>query len=195
MEMLPEIPDEPLELGWTPKTQLDIPHEMVISIAQGMEEPDEIAARHGFIGLRWEKLKLWKPFNDAVAAHKAELDKSGYSFRVKAAFMAEDMLSETYLKAKSVDAPFAQKMQAVQFFTRVAGLEPKEDKSAQSGEGFSVTINMNGHNTTISGSSGAKSSPTGTFYDVDDVPQPGYLIAPLIDPTLFAEMAENREAA
>jgi hypothetical protein len=188
---LPEIGDEPLELGWAPKTQLDIPPELVISIAQGMEEPDEIAARHGFIGEKWEKLKSWQPFTKAVADHRAELERSGYSFKVKAAFMAEDMLSETYIKAKSPDASFAQKLQAVQFFTRVAGLEPKEDKNIQQGEGFSVTINLGGHSTTVTADA-QRNTPA---FDVEDVSDNTYRIAPLIDPTLFAEMAANQDAS
>lgn len=188
---LPEVPDGELEYGWTPKTQITIPPEMVVSIAQGMEEPSEIAAKHGFTGERWEKLQNWKPFLDAVAAQKAELDKSGYSFRVKAAWKAEDLADDYYLKAKAPDATFAQVQSAVQFFTKIAGLEPREEKTGQQGEGFSVTINMNGANTTVSGSTG-RFSDANTL-DMEDVTpkESGYIIAPLIDPTLFAEMAQN----
>ena len=191
MEYLPEIPDGELEYGWQPKTQIEIPPEMVVSMAQGMVDPDEIAEKHGFTGERWEKLKVWKPFLDAVASHKAELEKTGYSFRIKAQWKAEDLADDYYLKAKAPDATFAQVQQAVQFFTRVAGLEPKEEKSSTGGEGFSVTINMNGQNTTIAG---AKSTAEPLGYVEDVSPQDGYRIAPLIDPTLFAEMAANREA-
>jgi hypothetical protein len=171
---------------------------MVVSMAQGMEDPEVIAEKHGFTGEKWEKLKVWKPFLDAVAAQRAELDKSGYSFRVKAAWKAEDLADDYYLMAKRPDASFSQIEKALNFFTRVGALEPKEDKTQQGGEGFSVTINMNGAKTTVSGQSTGFSDKN--TFDMEDNGQEnadhprGYMIAPLIDPTLFAEMAENREA-
>jgi len=186
---LPEIPDTPLEFGWVPKTQIEIPPEMVVSMAQGLIEPDEIAAKHGFTGVAWEKLKVWKPFLDAVAAQRAELEKTGYSFRIKAQWKAEDLADDYYIKAKSPDATFAQVQQAVTFFTRIAGLEPREEKSNAGGEGFSVTINLNGNNTTISGNNPLRAD----FIDVTSSSNEGYRIAPLIDPSLFAEMARNSE--
>lgn len=187
MEYLPEVPDGELEYGWRPKTQIEIPPEMVVSMAQGMVDPEEIAAKHGFTGDKWEKLKVWKPFLDAVASQKAELESTGYSFRIKAKWKAEDLADDYYLKAKAPDATFSQVQQAVTFFTRIAGLEPKEEKVTQQGEGFSVTINMNGTNTTVSG-------PSPTLVE-DVTPKNGhYTLAPLIDPTLFAEMAANAES-
>jgi hypothetical protein len=186
---LPELPDDlTIETGWKPVSQVAVPPEMVVAIAQGLEEPDDIAARHGFTGTKWEKLKEWKPFIAAVAEHRAELERSGYTFRVKARFMAEDLLEETFVKAKNPETSLAQKLQVTQFLTRVAGLEPKEDKSGTAGEGFSVTINMNGTNTTISGNAGR---PLDVVEDATPK-DPGYVIAPLIDPTLFAEMAANQ---
>jgi len=191
---LDDIPDNfTIETGWKPKSQVDIPPEMIVAIAQGLEEPDEIAARHGFTGDKWEKLKVWKPFVTAVAEHRAELERSGYTFRVKARFMAEDLLEETFVKAKNPETSLAQKLQVTQFLTRVAGLEPKEDKSGLVGEGFSVTINMNGANTTISGASNGVSNKN--LSEIEDITPKngGYVIAPLIDPTLFAEMAANHD--
>lgn len=186
---LPDLPENfEIETGWKPKSQVDIPPEMIVAIAQGLEEPDDIAARHGFTGDKWEKLKNWKPFITAVAEHRSELERSGYTFRVKARFMAEDLLEETFVKAKNPETSLAQKLQVTQFLTRVAGLEPKEDKNGLGGEGFSVTINMNGSATTISGGQN-RASP-----QIEDVTpkESGYVVAPLIDPTLFAEMAANR---
>ena len=194
MDYLPEIPDGDLQIGWVPKTQIEIPPEMVVSMAQGLIEPDDIAEKHGFTGERWEKLKVWKPFLDAVASQRAELEKTGYSFRIKAQWKAEDLADDYYLKAKAPDATFAQVQQAVTFFTRIAGLEPKEEKLANSGEGFSVTINMNGNQTTVSGrSSGFSDKNTLEMEDIGPS-DAGYRIAPLIDPTLFAEMAANQDS-
>ena len=188
---LPDIDDIPLEMGYVPTTQLQIPPEMVISIAQGMDEPDSIAEKHGFTGERWEKLKAWPPFLAAVEAHKADLAASGYTFKAKAKFMAEELAEKTYVHAMGHDSTFAQRFQALQFFTRVGGLEPKEEKTASTGEGFSVTINMNGNQTTVSGNAHPLHDNT---FDAQPSMSGGYMIAPLIDPSLFAEMATNQEA-
>ena len=171
------------------QTCVPISPELVITIAQGMVDPDEAAAKHGITPQNWEKLKSWPPFLAAVDAHRADLAASGYTFRIKAKFMAEELAEKTFVRAMGPDATFAQQFQATQFFTRVAGLEPKEEKTAASGEGFSVTINMNGQNTTVSGNSSVQSD----VIDVTSRRHEGYTIAPLIDPSLFAEMAQNME--
>ena len=189
---LPEIPDGELEYGYVPRAQLQIPPELVTAVAQGMVEPAECASKLGIPFEKWLQISVWPPFIAAVEAHRAELAASGYTFRVKAKFMAEELAEKTFVAAMGPDATFAQRFQATQFFTRVGGLEPKEEKVQQSGEGFSVTINMNGSQTTVSG------VPTGvsnknTLEMVEDTSDlAGYRIAPLIDPTLFAEMAENQ---
>lgn len=195
MSFLPEVPDGELEYGWRPKTQIEIPPEMVVSMAQGMVDPEEIAAKHGFTGEKWEKLQAWKPFLDAVKSQRDELEGAGYSFRIKAKWKAEDLADDYYLKAKSPEATFSQVQQAVTFFTRIAGLEPKEEKLATQGEGFSVTINMNTAGTGVDTVIGGQTSARGTLAMVEDVTPPsGYRIAPLVDPTLFAEMAANTES-
>ena len=58
-----------------PQPALDVPQEMILAMAIGMEEPEEIASRYGFDGIRWKSLQAWKPFNDAVAKQKAELEQ------------------------------------------------------------------------------------------------------------------------
>lgn len=191
---LPDFRDEPIDVGYVPTTQFQIPPELVITIAQGMVDPDEAAAKHNITPQNWEKLKSWPPFLAAVDAHRADLAASGYTFRVKAKFMAEELAEKTFVRAMGPDATFAQQFQATQFFTRVAGLEPKEEKAAASGEGFSVTINMNGNKTTVSGQSGRQTDPNTLEMDDYAPADTSYRIAPLIDPTLFAEMAENQGA-
>lgn len=187
--------DSPLEYGYQPISQAQIPPEMVVSIAQGLIDPDEIATRHKIPHEQWEKLKVWPPFIAAVEAAKADLAANGHTFRVKSKFMAEQLSEELFIQAMRPEATFAHRLSATQFFTRVGGLEPKEEKTASNGEGFSVSININGASTTISGQ-GSPNAGYGDVVDVESSPTPtGYMIAPLIDPSLFAEMAENREEA
>lgn len=182
-----------IEAGYSPKTMAQVPPELVVTLAQGLTDPDVAAQKHGIEPAVWEKLKVWPPFIAAVEAAKADLAANGHTFRVKSKFMAEELAENLFIQAMRPDATFAQRLSATQFFTRVGGLEPKEEKLATSTEGFSVSININGSNTTISGR-GGQNSVAGDVVDVSPIPtQPGYLIAPLIDPSLFAEMAQNAD--
>ena len=102
--------DEEL-LPTQPQPALDIPQEMILAMAIGMEEPDQIASRYGFEGIEWKKLQAWKPFNDAVAKQKAELEQNGVTFRIKAKALTEDVFEDAYKIARSNDATLLQKLE------------------------------------------------------------------------------------
>jgi hypothetical protein len=189
MDDLPEIPDGPLEHGWVPHTKFTFPQEMVNILAQGLEDPAEVAARFGVPPSVWDKLSTWQPFVAAVEAQKAELEKSGFVFATKVRWMATDLTEDLYVRARSPDATIAQKLQTAQYLSKLAGLEPKEAATGAAGEGFSVSININGANTTISGHAGP-------VIDANAPLNPGgYYVEPLIDPTLFVEMARHGDEA
>jgi len=179
------------EYKYVPKDQFLIPQEMVALVAQGMEDPAEVAARFGVTGEKWEKLQSWKPFLDAVAAHRAELEASGYVLQTKLKWMASDITEDLYIQARAPQASIAQKLETAKFLTKLAGMEPK-DGQAKAGEGFQITINLNGSQTTVSGVVGPvidaeEVAPSGAKADK------GYYIEPLVDPALFVEMARNQE--
>lgn len=191
-----DFDDSPLEIdpdGWAPKTLVDIPPEMVASIAMGMEDPDEIAARHGFTGARWAKLKAWKPFNDTVAIQKVEFEKSGVTFRLKSAMKADMLADQVFVKAMGVDVSLMQKLETLKFLTKVGDLEPKTTGSLTGGEGFSISINLGGV-------PGQPNSQPQTIVVQDVKPRPvptdpamqlPLELDPLVDPALLAEMAAN----
>jgi hypothetical protein len=128
-----------------------VPQEMVYSIAMGLEEPVDIAARHGFVGERWEQLQAWKPFRDAVAAQRAELEKTGVTFRIKQALKA-DMLSEkVFVEAMGPDIPLTQRMEALRLFAKLGNLEPKEEKAqGAGGTTFAISIDLGAQSVSIS---------------------------------------------
>ena len=107
-----------------------------------MEDDAEIAARYGFEGERWEKLKRWKPFNDAVAKQKAELEQNGVTFRIKAKSLTEDIFEDAYKIARSNDTTLLQKLEFVKLGAKLADMEPKASAQVASGPGFSITINL-----------------------------------------------------
>lgn len=145
------IDDEPLEYGWTPVSMVEVPPEMVVSIAMGLEEPDVIASRHGFAGEKWTKLQAWKPFLDTVAAQRAEFEKSGLSFRIKAAMKADLLADKLFVDAMGNDVTLMQRMEATKLFAKLGNLEPKEEKAAQAGTTFAISIDLGDRSVNLSG--------------------------------------------
>jgi hypothetical protein len=171
---LPDIPDEPLEYQWSPKAMTQIPTEMVVAMAQGLEEPADIASRFGFGGVRWEQLENYGPFKAAVAAKRADLEKSGWVFRAKAAMQAEMLMDQVFVSAMSNDVGLMQKLETLKYLTKAGNLEPKEDKQIQAGSGFQIQINLGSQSVSL----GNGSSPV---IDVEPAKQIAVLDIPMED--------------
>jgi hypothetical protein len=129
-------------LPTTPPPALDVPQEMILAIAIGMEDASEIASRYGFDGDRWKVLSVWKPFLDAVAKQKAELEQNGITFRIKAKALTEDVFEDAYKIARSNDATLLQKLEFIKLGAKLGDMEPKASAQVASGPGFSITINI-----------------------------------------------------
>lgn len=122
--------------------RLSISSEMVAEIAAGLEDPKDIAFRHGIAGQAWEELKNWQPFQNAVAAQKAEYEKSGFTFKMKARLLTEDVFDQAYKFAKSTETSLLQKLEFVKLGAKLGDMEPKQTAAAAAGPGFSITINL-----------------------------------------------------
>lgn len=134
-EIGPLRPDQPLSL--------EVPQEMIVAIATGLEEPYEIAKRYGFDGHKWQQLKQWKPFLDAVAAQRAEFEQNGMTFKIKAKALTEDVFEDAYKIARSNDATLMQKLEFIKLGAKLADMEPKTNASqVAAGPGFSISINF-----------------------------------------------------
>lgn len=123
---------------------VDIPPELIMGIAMGMEEPKDLAYRHGIVGVQWEQLCKWKPFLDAVAKQRAELEANGFTFRLKAKLLTEDVFDEAYKIAKSNETTLMQKIEFVKLGAKLADMEPKQSAQVAAGPGFSININFSG---------------------------------------------------
>lgn len=123
---------------------VDIPPELIMGIAMGMEEPKDLAYRHGIVGEQWEQLCKWKPFLDAVAKQRAELEANGFTFRLKAKLLTEDVFDEAYKIAKSNETTLMQKIEFVKLGAKLADMEPKQSAQVAAGPGFSISINFSG---------------------------------------------------
>jgi hypothetical protein len=130
------------ELIPTAPPALEVPQELILAIAMGMEDPKEIASRYGYEGLKWEMLSAWKPFTDAVATKRSELETSGITFKIKAKALTEDVFEDAYKIARGNDATLLQKLEFVKLGAKLGDMEPKTNTQAVAGPGFSITINL-----------------------------------------------------
>lgn len=121
---------------------LQVPVEMVLQIATGMEEPVDIAARFGFSQDKYTALSTWGPFQQELERKRQELAASGQTFRMKMNYMATDLADDLYTRAKGHEIPLLQKLETFRTMAKLADLEPKPNTSVQSGPGFSITINF-----------------------------------------------------
>lgn len=133
--------DDPNDLLPEPG-RLTIPSEMVAEIAAGLEDPKDIAFRYSIVGKAWEDLQKWVPFQNAVAAQKAEYEKSGFTFKVKAKVLTEDVFEQAYKFAKSTETSLLQKLEFIKVGAKLADMEPKNTAQVATGPAFSITINL-----------------------------------------------------
>ena len=122
----------------TPKP-IDISQNMILDIATGWEEPEAIAARYGYEGIAWERLKAYKPFLQAVEAQRAELERDGSIFRSQAKALGADVYMDLYRMAKSGETTFGQKQGFVELSAKLGDMIPKAAQ-AQTAPAGSVTI-------------------------------------------------------
>jgi hypothetical protein len=128
-----------------PHVTLDIPPQLVWECAAGLENPTDVAARFGFTGAKWERLQQWPPFINAVQAQRAEFERNGMTFRLKAGLMAEEMMSQMFKQAISNDSTILQKLSVFNSLVDVAGLKPDKkavEANVQTAPKFSITINI-----------------------------------------------------
>lgn len=121
---------------------------MLAEMASGYEDPARIAARYGYDQSAYDTLVSQEWFVQAIEAKRAELRRSGWTFKAKAALMAEDMLEETYLAAKQSDS-VGTKLEVAKYLTKIADLEPRTNAVQQTGPGFSITINLPTQTSTV----------------------------------------------
>jgi len=124
-----------------------ISDEMVASLALGLEDDLIIASRHHMSVEEYQNLAQQPWFQLQVAAKRAEFEKTGVTFRAKAAWMAGDLLEQVYLYASGVDSTLGQKHDVLKTLIRAGGLEPKEDRNQNLGPTFAISIDLGGGQT------------------------------------------------
>lgn len=118
------------------------PQDMILSVAMGMEEPKEIASRYGYDDDAWAQMTTWKPFTDAVAKQRADLEANGWTFKTIARGLTEHVFQEAYKIAAGNNATLLQKLEFIKLGAKLADMEPKNTAQVASGPGFSISINF-----------------------------------------------------
>ena len=155
-----EIDDGPLEYGVKNVSFPQVSEEMIHSLALGMEDELIIIGRHGLTLEQYRELEQQPWFISRIMQLRSEFEKNGVTFKAKAGWMAGELLNKAYLLAAGPDASFSQVHDALKTLIKVAGLEPKEEKQANLGPGFSISIDLGERSVNITNDQNIINSPT-----------------------------------
>lgn len=133
------------------KKVLEIEPKFVLEVAMGLRNPAEIAEEHGFSEEQWAALKVHEPFVKQVDDKKAELKASGWTFKMKSAVIAEELLADLYIKATDDGATLHAVLESLKFTAKAAGLDAPKQEGVATGSGFSINITIGGKSVQISG--------------------------------------------
>lgn len=136
--------DGPLDFRPRTVSFPNVSDEMIASVALGMEDELLVAARHGLSVEEFTELSAQKWFQLKVQVKRAEFEKDGVTFKAKASWMASDLLDQVYVQAASSGASLNQKHDVLKTLIKAGGLEPKEEKVANTGPAFSISIDLGG---------------------------------------------------
>lgn len=128
----------------SPEVFIDIDPKFVLEVATGLEDIAEIAPRYGYDEETAEALRHYKPFLIEVDRHKAELYRSGKTFKLKAGMMADEVMSKVFAQAIHPDTGLSVRLDALKTLAKLADLEPKQATATAQGAGFSISINIGG---------------------------------------------------
>ena len=124
---------------------LNLPAQLILECATGVEGWDTIGSRYGFSSEDWKRIQEWPPFVADVENKRLELQRAGVPFRLKAGYMAEDLLEDVYVRIKSPDVSVLQKLEGLKLIAKLADYEPKPNQNAlAAGSGFSIHISIPG---------------------------------------------------
>lgn len=123
---------------------------IIVELAMGVESPLSVLARYGYDADKAGTLLSNELVQRQVEAKRAELKSQGIVFKTKALMAAEDILEDVYTEAKMSDTPLPQKLDALKFFAKAAGVDQVQQTSAGAGGGFNITINLGDKTVTLS---------------------------------------------
>lgn len=132
--------------GYVPKSGADLTFDprLAYELALEVEAPSAVFARYGMSEADAAALIAKPAFVATIQRYREEIQASGVSFRLKAKIQAEDLLTHSYILATDPETPSAVRADLIKWTARMADLEPKQDKNAGTGGGFSLNITFAG---------------------------------------------------
>lgn len=125
---------------------LSVPDKMLTELAIGTDDPEVIASRYGFSAVDFELIESQPSFKKALSSRVAELESKGEIFRVKARYLADDLLADVYADAKETkDARV--RLDALKFLSAAGGVAtPPNTGNQTQGRQVSISINLGSAN-------------------------------------------------
>ncbi len=119
---------------------------LAYELAMQRDEPEVIFQRHGYTVQQAQTLIATPEFSTVLDRVAKEVKANGLTYRAKARVMAEDLLQHGYEIATDELASAAVRADLIQWFTRVADLEPekKDGKGTGTGGGLHLSITFAG---------------------------------------------------
>jgi hypothetical protein len=180
--------EAPLAQPW-----LNFDPAMVLEIAMGADHPHDIAERHGLDVVDFEHMLALPWFNELVARKRQELQDAGQLFQIKAAAMAEALLTRLFQQSMAAAIAAPLQVEVAKQLTDIGRLKPTA-AAPLAGPGFQINIQIASPSpdatatsplvnvTPQSASSSSVSTPTSPGPNVPTRPAPG--VAAEILPTV-----------
>lgn len=143
----------------------NVPAQAALEIAEGARPAPEILADYGYDPSQIAFLLEHGPFVAQVMRYRSELERNGYTFKAKAAHLAEKHLDTCNNLIRDVNTPPVVRLDAIKFLARMGNLEPKE--GATRGEGLTISINLGGSSAPITiDSTSSTTAPRSPFKEL-----------------------------
>ncbi len=121
--------------AWHPK--------MVLELALGVEEPDDVLARYGVNEAEWRAIEPNPAFRRELAEMSRQVQEEGLSFKAKARIQAESYLMDLDAMVADRETPPSVRLEAIKSAVRWGELEPKKEKDGDgTGTTFAIQINF-----------------------------------------------------
>ena len=104
------------------------PPKLVFDLALGLDNPEEIACRYDITTEQLDRLFEFPKFRQDVASLTRELRENNTIFLNKAKVQAETYLEDMHLLMQSADTSPRDKIEIFKTLTKLADLEPKQER-------------------------------------------------------------------
>jgi hypothetical protein len=119
------------------------PTRLPLELALNIEPVEQVLERNGVDNEDYLKWAMSPAFRRALAEAARDVREQGLTFKILCQSIAQDFLGELDAKLHDADVAFGTKLDAFKTVTRLAGLEPKEEKVNPNQNANMVNIQIN----------------------------------------------------